>query len=164
MAVRNTKRKAGDGLSIGRRKFLKRGAAVGAGLAALYVAPKMSTVVARPAYAAGTPPPCGDGQPPTIAFNMPTNAIVGDTIPVRGFAQDPDGLPFVSISLTDPTGASVVLVSVDRPCPTGLVDSGVTGQRLVNIVGDWTLTIFARDCCGQESTAPHTVQVAAPPG
>ncbi len=75
MADRNTKdtsaavRKAGDGLTIGRRKFLKRGAAVAAGLTALYVVPKMSTAVARPAYAAATPIPQRDTTAPLLTID-----------------------------------------------------------------------------------------------
>ena len=40
--------------SLTRRKFLRRGAVAGLGVAALYVAPSMSSVTARPAYASIT--------------------------------------------------------------------------------------------------------------
>ena len=44
-------------LTVDRRSFLKKGAVAGAGVAALYVAPKFSSAFARPAYAAATPAP-----------------------------------------------------------------------------------------------------------
>ena len=44
--------------SLTRRKFLRRGAVAGLGVAALYVAPSMSSVTARPAYASITGTVC----------------------------------------------------------------------------------------------------------
>ena len=74
-------------------------------------------------------------------------------------AIDPDELAFFSISLADPTGASEELSSFDQQCPSFATRVGGGQSRAVNIVGDWILTVVARDCCGQESTAMHTVIV-----
>ena len=72
------------GLNLSRRNFLRRGAAVGAALGAMYVVPQMSTVHARPAFASATPGPqlspvCGSeftavGSAATIPFEWPVVA------------------------------------------------------------------------------------------
>ena len=130
-----TSRKAGDGLTIGRRKFLKRGAAVGASLTALYVVPKMTSVRARPAYAATTPI---DTTPPLLTLNPFGFApnLVGLHLDVSGTASDPEsGVTNVEVH--------IVGGGTDETLNTGPVDGAWMVSSYVGGFGPFPVTVTA---------------------
>ena len=76
-------------LTVDRRSFLKKGAIAGAGVTALYVAPRFSTVFARPAYASATQP----GTTITKTFGELPEATFGGT-----------NIPNDAVAITNITG------------------------------------------------------------
>ena len=65
--------RAVSGLSVSRRAFLMKGAATGAAVTAFYVAPRITTVLVRPAYASGTP-----AAPVCLETKLTASDPVGD--------------------------------------------------------------------------------------
>ncbi len=158
------------GLSLTRRKFLKRGAAAGIGAAALYIAPSMSSATARRAYAGITAPPapCTDTEPPVITsistcniVLLPPETLQIDTA-VGGYitatAEDNEALAEIEIKLVGaPQGIGDAYFTCAEKVKSGSYTQYFDPLELG--VGFYDGTATATDCCGLTGSKSFVLQV-----
>ena len=158
------------GLSLTRRKFLKRGAAAGIGAAALYIAPSMSSATARRAYAGITAPPapCTDTESPVITSistgilvlpppeTLQIDTTVGGYITAK--ATDNEALAEIEIELVSaPLGIGDAYFTCAEKVKSGSYTQYFDAFELE--VGLCNGTATATDCCGLTGSKSFVLQV-----
>ena len=150
-------------VALTRRKFLKRGAAVGVGAVALYVAPSMSSTRAKKAYASITGPPCTDTEPPQITsvFTLAEAEILHIDTAVGGYltatATDNEALAEIEIEL------EFLGVPGDAyfTCADKVKSDSYTQyfDPFELAPGFYNGTATATDCCGNEGSQGFVLHV-----
>ena len=176
-----------DDRSLTRRKFLKRGAAVGVGAAALYMAPSMSSTRANRAYANTGAPPCTDDVRPLITgFGLGTGTPSGlitevpiaiyppgplptsaQPTPISAVATDNVALQQIEIEIVSLSLTSVQPIECDPPSTQAGVTLYIPVQQFPPLGPDVLPPplpepvpglVKAIDCCGNVTT--HEFQLS----
>ena len=151
------------GLSLTRRKFLKRGAAVGIGVAALYVAPSMSSTTAKRAYASITG--CPDTEPPFINSIMTGDSGGPLSINTKNggyltiVASDNHSLASIYVVIGSLSYSGELVLDCDLLVQNGTFEIHFDTENC--IVGDHNGTVTATDCCENEITQDFTLNMSA---
>ena len=152
------------GLSLTRRKFLKRGAAVGIGAAALYIAPSMSSTRAKRAYASITGA-CPNTESPTLV-----SVMTGDSGGPLSIDSQAGG--YLTIVASDNHSLASIYVAIGSLSYSGslifpCVDQVTNGTFEIHfdtencIDGDHNGIIIIKDCCENEFTDEFMLNMSA---
>lgn len=147
--------------TLTRRKFLKRGAAAGAGAVALYMAPSMSSTRAKRAYA-GITGGCDDTVFPQIDL-ITSSEESGDEqrINTTAFGQlivdasDNHSLAAIEVDIVALSLSSVQPFPCDAPVTSGSLVVPFPPGDFAN--GTYSGIATAVDCCGNVTTQAFTL-------
>ena len=157
------------GLSLTRRKFLKRGAAVGIGAAALYIAPSMSSTQARRAYASITGPNgvliCDDTEPPNFVSIMTgdsggplsINSETGGYLTI--VAYDNHSLASIYVVIGSLSYSGELVLDCDLQVQNGTFEIHFDTENCID--GDHNGMIIIRDCCENEINHAFVLNMSA---
>ena len=152
------------GLSLPRRKSLQRGAAVGIGAAALYIAPSMSSTRAKRAYASITGA-CPDTEPPTLDSIMTgdsggplsINSQTGGYLTI--VASDNHSLASIYVAIGSLSYSGSVFFDCDLQLQNGTLEIHFDTENCVD--GDHNGTFIIKDCCENEFIDDFMLRMSA---